>query len=53
MFSTWVSGESGNIFTWVVIAFTAAARLIVYLRKVQRKTALNETNDIRKLNLEG
>lgn len=42
-----------NIFTWVVIAFTAAARLVVYLRKVQRKTALNETNDIRKLNLEG
>lgn len=42
-----------NIFTWVVIAFTAAARLIVYLRKVQRKTALNETKDIKKLNPEG
>lgn len=42
-----------NIFTWVVIALTAAVRLIVYLRKVQRKSTMSITGDIKKLNPEG
>ena len=41
-----------NIFTWVVIALTAAVRLVVYLKKVQRSSARNTTDDIKKLNPE-